>query len=105
MNELKNCVECGELFLSSGSSFCQPCSIKLKTELVKIEKFLKHNPDSNLKDISAGTGISEKTIQRFINEGILIQNRPSIKLAKCIICGSKIYEGKLCAACRKKVAK
>ena len=105
MNELKNCAECGGLFSSSGSSFCQSCTVKLRRDLTKIEVFLKHNPNSDLKDIATGTGVSEKTVQRFINEGTLMPNKSSIKYSKCIVCGAKIYEGKLCTSCRKKVSK
>lgn len=105
MGELLNCAECGTLFLSNGSTVCQACSIKIKGYIKKVDNFLRSNPGANISEISAGTDISEKTLRHFVNEGVLVMNNNAIKYSRCILCGAKILEGKICSACRKKMTK
>lgn len=68
--EFKKCNRCGGFFVSEGS-VCPKCSPKDTLELSTFKNYIEENGLSSLENMSVGTGISIKNINRFINlEGI-----------------------------------
>ena len=81
--EFKKCDRCGSFF-SSNDNVCYNCSTKEKAEFSKFKTYIDEiNIDNinSLNDLSVGTGISSKTINRFLNnEDFLdIANQINIK--------------------------
>jgi len=66
--EFKKCERCGTFF-SSNDNVCYNCSAKEKAEFSKFKTYIDEiNIDNinSLNDLSIGTGISEKTLNRFL---------------------------------------
>jgi len=81
--EFKKCERCGAFF-ASNDNVCYNCSAKEKSEFSKFKTYIDEiNIDNinSLNDLSVGTGISSKTINRFLNnEDFLdIANQINIK--------------------------
>ena len=67
--EFKKCERCGAFFTSNDNVCCN-CSTKEKADFLKFKNYIDEiNTDNinSLNDISIDTGISEKTINRFLN--------------------------------------
>ena len=81
--EFRKCERCGAFF-ASNDNVCYNCSAKEKSEFSKFKTYIDEiNIDNinSLNDLSVGTGISSKTINRFLNnEDFLdIANQINIK--------------------------
>lgn len=64
--ELKKCVRCG-CFFSSESDVCCSCADKDKKDIYNLNNFIVNsNVVPSLDNLSYGTGISIKNINRFI---------------------------------------
>jgi len=66
--EFKKCERCGAFF-ASNDNVCYNCSTKEKAEFSKFKTYIDEiNIDNinSLNDLSIGTGISEKTLNRFL---------------------------------------
>jgi len=66
--EFKKCARCGGFF-TSNDNVCYNCSTKEKAEFSKFKTYIDEiNIDNinSLNDLSIGTGISEKTLNRFL---------------------------------------
>ena len=67
--EFKKCERCG-CFFTSNDNVCYNCLTKENLELSKFKNYIKENNLSNinsLNDLSVGTGITSKTLNRFLN--------------------------------------
>ena len=68
--EFKKCERCG-CFFASNDNVCYNCLTKEKYEISKFKTYLEENNIStinSLNDLSVGTGISTKTLTRFLND-------------------------------------
>ena len=66
--EFKKCERCGAFF-TSNDNVCYNCSTKEKSDFSKFKTYINEiNIDNinSLNDLSVGTGISGKTINRFL---------------------------------------
>lgn len=105
---LKNCPECGALFVSGIKKLCDECSKKDEEDYNKIFKFLRQNPCSKIVEVSEGTGVPRKKIMKFIEEGrislatIVLDEKEKIC---CKMCGKEIKSGKLCNVCAEEFKK
>lgn len=67
--EFKRCERCG-CFFSSNNSVCYNCSPKERFEMSQFKTYIEENNITNinsLNEISIGTGISGKTLNRFLS--------------------------------------
>ena len=67
--EFKKCDRCGAFF-ASNDNVCYNCSTKERAEFSKFKTYIDEiNMDNinSLNDLSIGTGISGKTLNRFLN--------------------------------------
>lgn len=68
--EFKKCNRCGGFFTAEGN-VCPKCSPKDNLELSTFKNYIAENGIGSIEEMSIGTGISVKNINRFINiEGI-----------------------------------
>ena len=66
--EFKKCARCG-CFFSSNDNVCYNCLTKERFEMSKFKTYIQENDISDissLNELSIGTGISEKTLNRFL---------------------------------------
>ena len=67
--EFKRCERCG-CFFASNDNVCYNCLTKERNEISKFKSYIEDNNINNihsLNDLSLGTGISPKTLNRFLN--------------------------------------
>ncbi|WP_196595400.1 flagellar protein [Pectinatus frisingensis] len=96
-NKMKNCPECGRLFIDTGAGMCSDCVAEEEKKELVVSSYLRDNPGSTIKQIYEATGIKEKTIMRMIRAGRFI-GKGSITYP-CERCGELISEGRYCAKC------
>jgi len=68
--EFKKCDRCGSFF-SSNDNVCYNCLTKERFEMSKFKTYIEENNISNinsLNELSIGSGISEKTLNRFLTQ-------------------------------------
>lgn len=63
------CKACGRMFEKSGQGYCDLCYEKNKEEYNLVLNYINENPDNQVLEIIAETGVSMKTINRFIKDG------------------------------------
>lgn len=64
--EFKKCCRCG-VFFTSANDVCSCCQTKDEQDLYKLNNFIDTTGvPLSIANLSAGTGISEKNINRFI---------------------------------------
>lgn len=100
-DKLKNCPECGRVFVAYVATACPDCQKKIDEEYQRCVDFLRQrkNRMATLQQLSAGTGVSVKRITQFIREGRLsLAEHPNLGYP-CDRCGTLIHEGRLCPAC------
>jgi len=67
--EFRKCERCGAFF-ASNDNVCYNCSAKEKSDFSRFKTYIDEiNIDNinSLNDLSIGTGISGKTLNRFLN--------------------------------------
>jgi len=66
--EFKKCDRCGAFFASSNNVCCN-CSTKEKADFIKFKNYIEGNNIDDINSLNAlsiGSGISEKTLNRFL---------------------------------------
>ena len=66
--EFKKCDRCGAFF-ASNDNVCYNCSTKEKADFAKFKNYIEGNNIDNINSLNAlsvGSGISEKTLNRFL---------------------------------------
>ena len=69
---IKNCKNCGTLYLSKDKSlFCENCEKEDKEIFFKIRTYLRNheNDEINVSEISKALNISTEIIMRYLREG------------------------------------
>ncbi|NLP42529.1 MAG: flagellar protein, partial [Veillonellaceae bacterium] len=68
---LKNCPECGRLFVENPSGMCPACYEKVEEDELKVVEYLRDTRKASLKEIHEATGVKEGIIMRMIKRGRL----------------------------------
>lgn len=71
---LKNCSECGKLFVSTSSAVCSECLEADKKDVALITNYIREHPGLMIIEVAERTGISERKIRRYLKEGIIHNN-------------------------------
>ena len=97
--KLKNCPECGKLFMDTGVRICRDCMDREEEMMLKISSFVRDNPHSTIKEIVEGVeGAKERLIRRMIKEGRFVQDGMDVSYP-CEKCGKLINNGRFCPKC------
>ena len=102
--EMRNCKKCGKIFASYGERVCEDCKNEEDKVFMKLKEYIYDNPSTSIKKLSEGTEVEESVILRFIREGRIELSSPEGIELECEMCGAKIYVGKYCEKCKKKLA-
>ena len=69
MAKLRNCSQCGKLFMSNGEKICPNCvQAQADLELVVVD-YVRDHPKCKITEIMEETGAPESLIRRLIEEG------------------------------------
>jgi len=100
--ELKNCKQCGKLYLYTGNSLCRDCLEELEKSFLKVRDYISQNPEADIETVSKATGVEPKQILQMLRDGRL-QYKGAIVL-KCKSCGAPIESGYLCLDCQREMS-
>lgn len=97
--ELKNCPNCGKLFVYVTKNLCPACAEKDEENFRNVKDYLYENPEATIDEVSEKTGVDTKKILEYLKEGRLIlkQNNPDV--LSCESCGNPILTGRFCKNC------
>lgn len=102
MNQLKNCPECGKIFVDTGVGVCRACLDKQEEQMIKVTAYVRDNPHSTVKQIAEALNVKEKLVRRMIREGRFITEGIEYEYP-CERCKKLITEGRFCDACSKEI--
>lgn len=103
--ELRNCPECGKLFLYTSKNLCPDCMKKEEEIFDRVRDYLYKNPNSPLEKVAEETEVDEKKILEFLKEGRLILKSGNPYILSCEICGAAILTGRYCENCARNLKK
>ncbi|MDF2636168.1 MAG: hypothetical protein K0R78_3042 [Pelosinus sp.] len=96
---IKNCPECGKLYVENPSGLCPECYAQEEVYEHQIGEYLREYGKASVETIHKATGVKEKIILRMIRSGRLLVDGISLISYPCDMCGVPIYEGRICAKC------
>lgn len=99
------CKRCGKKFHFIENPLCEDCLLLEQEEYELVYDYLIMHKGANTYDVSKSTGVSEKTIIKFINEGRLAVTQGNFSGSVCQICGMPSLGGRLCDDCAAKMRK
>ena len=104
---LKECPKCGtRMIYAYGEVYeCPKCGNKEFTEFGKIRDYLEKHGPQNAVTIANATGVSVKTIQKFLYQGRIEIPDGSGSYIKCQMCGAEIRYGRFCPECSAKLSR
>ena len=99
MNKLKNCPECGKLYLEVGQKMCPACyDIELEQEQI-VHTYVRDHDKCSITQIVEDTGVKEKVVLRMLKNGRFINSGGAVITYPCEKCGAEIYTGRFCEKC------
>lgn len=101
-SELRNCKQCGNLFLYNGNGnkrICPACLAKETDSYEIVKNYIMDNPGATVKEVFLHTNVSPAKIKTFIREGRLIIPDSSPIFINCELCDAKIKFGRVCHNC------
>ena len=101
------CDKCGGKckYKAQGIYECLACGNTMLDDYGKVRLYLDENGRQPAAIISAETGVSVSTIQRYLREGQLEIPEGSPDYVKCEGCGTDIRYGIYCASCAAQLSK
>lgn len=98
---LKNCPECGKLYIENATGMCPVCYAQVEQDEVKVVEYLREVKKASLQQVHEATGVKESIIMRMLKRGRIVND--FIITYPCETCGTLISEGRLCAKCNKNI--
>ncbi|WP_078666084.1 MULTISPECIES: hypothetical protein [Carboxydocella] len=96
--ELKNCEECGKLFMSAGALRCPECLDREEAIFSRIRDYVWEHPGVTVDDVVRELGVKPEKVLAYLREG-----RLAIKGLTCQRCGAPINMGRICQRCAKEL--
>ena len=94
---LKNCPECGKLFMDNPAGLCIDCVRQEEKDSDKVADYLRDKKKANIEEIHEATGVKIKVILKMLRKGRIFGD--VMVVYPCESCGEPIMEGKVCSAC------
>ena len=100
MDNIVNCPRCRDPFVKTRDrKLCPKCSREEEEEFMQVKDYLYNDPEASIGDVVKGTGVEEKLIMKWLQEGRLIPVERSNIAYPCRNCGEPINTGKFCKKC------
>lgn len=105
--ELKTCATCHKLFKYPGYGYllCPECKRTDEARFQLVKKFLDQYPGAEGKEVFLATGVSVKTLIKWVRDGRLVSSNAINLGAVCDVCKKPIATGTLCEECKVDVVK
>ena len=97
MSALRNCVQCGRLFVSA-AAVCPECRQAEDAAFERVRAYLDEHPAASIAETCEATGVTSALLHRFVEEGRLALAAGAG--ATCKICGAPVTSGRLCPDCQ-----
>lgn len=98
--KLKNCSNCGRVFVDTGLGICRDCHEKEEEQMQEVSSYVRDHPHSRVKEICEALGVKERLVMRMIREGRFVMDGMAIEYP-CESCGTPITAGRFCDKCNK----
>ena len=100
------CSRCGRMFQYSGFGpiCCTSCRDLDDMEFNRVREYLNEHGTAGSYEISVATGVTEKTIRRYLYESRLEIPEGSPIFIQCSVCGCNIRSGKYCPDCASRLS-
>ncbi len=99
--KLKNCQQCGKLFMARPrEKICPACQDAEREMEPTVVNYVRDHPKCKVQDVLEGTGAPESLVRRLIREGRFEQLGVAFGYP-CKKCGKEIYSGQYCENCLK----
>lgn len=104
---LKNCENCGVVFVDPVRDICRDCYYKEEEAFQTVYRFLSHrkNREATISQIVEETKVEEELIIKFMKQNRLRASQFPKLAYPCENCGADIIEGRLCMDCTVKLKK
>ncbi|MDR1619816.1 MAG: flagellar protein [Clostridiales bacterium] len=99
MEDVRQCQECGKLFVYREKPLCHACLSALDEMFLKVRDYIYDHEHAEVAEISRETQVPLKTIQRFLKEERLSLTTAG-DLVRCEVCGKPIACGRFCEGCK-----
>ena len=93
--KLRNCSNCGKIFMSQGEKICPNCVQEQKELEVVVVDYVRDHPKCKIPEIMEETKAPESLIRRLIEEGRFEQVGVNLSYP-CKKCGKPIVAGQYC---------
>ena len=103
MPKLKNCPECGKVFLENGGACCPACMKQREEQKAEIVSFLREHPKSTVDEICGALGVKKSLVIYMLQPGRLDGIEVHVEYP-CAACGEMILSGRYCRPCSAKMA-
>lgn len=90
------------IFKGVGEYKCEDCGHLEYDDYGKCRNYIEKNPGATTAQVSAGTGVSQKSIRQMLKDQRLEIAANSHAFLKCESCGARIRYGRLCKECELK---
>ena len=100
---LKNCPECGKVFLDNGGGYCPACMKQREEQKAAITSFLRDHPEADMDEICRTLGVKKSLVIYMLQPGRLDGLEVRVNYP-CASCGTMIQSGRYCRACGKQLA-
>lgn len=99
--KLRNCIQCGKVFLSKDrEELCADCRAAYYQLEELVKEFVKDHPGSTVNEVSEATTVSKKLIQKMMREGVFMDIPMGDNfMYACASCGKPIKTGTYCTSC------
>lgn len=99
---IRNCKQCGKVFLSSGSLLCPECFEAQEKQFHIVKEYLLENKGTPATKVSKETGVPVEVVAEFVRRGHLVGvNLEKDDSSKCAICKKPVSAGRICPDCRR----
>ncbi|MCR5691394.1 MAG: flagellar protein [Eubacterium sp.] len=103
--EILPCTSCGRLFnYIRGERICPNCQKMLEDKFVEVKKYIRENPNADIKTVAEEMDVTVRQIHRWIREERLVFSDDSPIGIPCESCGVSIKTGRFCDKCRSNLA-
>ena len=99
--KLRNCIQCGKVFLSQDrEELCTDCKAIYYELEEKVKNYVKDNPGVSMVEVCEETGVSKKLIQHMARSGVFMDMPMGENyMYPCASCGTPIKIGTYCTSC------
>ena len=77
--KLKNCSNCGRVFVDTGLGICRDCHEKEEEQMQEVSSYVRDHPHSRVKEIYEALGVKKRLVMRMIREGRFVMDGMAIE--------------------------